>query len=253
VPLWPELAPFVLLGLVGSLHCTGMCGGFALAVTASAGAARRRALLRSLAHVLGKALTYAVLGLLAARAAGFLTHEGATLAGGSADDHAATVELARRVLAWIAGALFIVFGLAAFGLPLFPRGWLAARVPAWLRLVFDSARALPGLSGAFGLGLANGLLPCGLSWAALALAAGGPPARGALGLFVFGLATAPALVTIGLLGSAVPVATRARALRFVAAPLLLVFGVLTIARGGALTAEVLPACCAPEAGGESSD
>lgn len=242
MPLWSELAPFAALGLFGSLHCAGMCGGFALAVSVSAGAARRRAVVRSLVYLLAKALTYAVLGLLAARLAGVLTHGGATLLGGTSADHAAAVELARRVAAWVTGALFILFGLSAFGLPLFPSHWFAGGAPRPLRALFDAARSLPGLAGAFGLGLANGLLPCGLSWSALALAAGGSPARGALGLFVFGLATAPVLVAVGLAGASLSPTIRRRALR-VAAPLILVFGVLTVARGGGPAEGLAPDCC----------
>ena len=52
------LAGFLLLGLAGSLHCVGMCGGFVLAVSGRTRAGRR-ALSRALVFGLGKALTYA--------------------------------------------------------------------------------------------------------------------------------------------------------------------------------------------------
>ena len=50
------------------------------------------------------------------------------------------------------------------------------------------------------------------------------------------------LVAVGLAGNSIPAAARKRALRF-AAPLILIFGVLTLARGGALSKGALPACC----------
>ena len=80
------LLPFVLLGLLGSVHCAGMCGGFALGV--AAGGPRGRALGRLGLYALGKALTYAALGLLAARAAhaAHVTEGGPALAGQEVGD-----------------------------------------------------------------------------------------------------------------------------------------------------------------------
>jgi len=255
MPGLAELSPFLLLGLLGSAHCAGMCGGFAVSVALGAGASRARALWRTLAYLLGKALTYAVLGLVAARAMHLLTHAGAGLAGSTPGADAAALETARRFLAWIAGFVCLLLALSALGLPLFPRAWRARLAgpgerPRLLGLVFDSARALPGSARSFGIGLGNGLLPCGLSWAALALAAGSRPATAALGLFAFGLATAPVLLATALSGHLLPLALRAR-LRPVGALLLIVFAVLTVARGGlprplAAAEEALPACCRPQ-------
>ena len=53
----------------------------------------------------------------------------------------------------------------------------------------------------FGVGIMNGLLPCGLVYAALALAtASGNVFAGALHMGVFGLATIPALVIVASAG-----------------------------------------------------
>jgi hypothetical protein len=224
-----------------------MCGGFAVAAAVSTGAGRGRALRASLVYHLGKSLSYAVLGLIAAQAGGLLSHGGAELVAGAEADHAHLFELARRVLAWLAGLSFVVFGLAATGLPVLPSRWISSGgAPRPLRALFDAARSLPGSSGRFGLGLANGLLPCGLSWAALALAATGGPGRGAVGLFVFGLSTAPVLLAVGLGGAALAPIARRRLL-LVAGPLIVAFGLLTIVRGGipGAGAEALPPCCQP--------
>jgi len=255
VPTAAELVPFVLLGLLGSAHCAGMCGGFAVTVALSAGVSRVRALGWSLTYLFGKALTYAVLGLVAARAAHMLTHAGAGLAGSTPDQDAAALETLRRTLAWVAGLACFVLALSALGVPLFPRSWRARLVgsgspPRLLRLAFDSARALPGSARSFGIGLASGLLPCGLSWAALALATGSKPATAAAGLFLFGVSTAPVLLATAFTGHLLPQPLRAR-LRPVGAVLLIAFAVLTVARGGlprplAAAEEVLPACCQPD-------
>jgi sulfite exporter TauE/SafE len=237
MPTWADLLPFVLLGLFGSLHCAGMCGGFALSVACSAGPARRRALGRALLYVLGKAMTYAVLGCLAAQAVGLVTRTGAGLAA----EPAPVLADARRAVALLTALAFLALGLSALG--------VGGRALAWTRTpgraltaLFTGARSLGGAAGSFGLGLANGLLPCGLSLAALVLAAGQPAPLATLGLFAFGLATAPVLIGIAVAGASVPQSTRARLARF-AAPAFLVLGLLTLARAGLAPSELQPDCC----------
>jgi len=215
VTIAAELAPFVVLGLVGSLHCAGMCGGFAIAASLDA-PSRRTFVARQLVHQLGKASTYGVI-------AGLVAHAGAAPGAGAGD-----------AVAWLAGA-----GLVALGLRrLFPRtvggrSWSALERP--LRRLAREARALPGLTGRFAVGVANGLLPCGLSAGAFLLAADRTPTVALCGGLLFGLATAPLLVLTAAAAHAGPrIATRLGAL----APLgprllgvtLIVFGVLTWSR-----------------------
>jgi len=233
------LATFGALGLAGSLHCAGMCGGFAVAVAASGGARRRALLARELAFVLGKALSYAVLAtglaLLGRRAAAW---------GG--------VELARRAAAWLAGAALVLAGLALAGLPV-----LRARLAPGLRAglarigaVWRSVLGLSGYVGPLGAGLLVGWLPCGLSWSALLLSLSVPPGVAAGGAFLFGLGTAPALVAVGLGWGFFSPRARLRLARALA-PLLVLFGCLTVARGGLpgrAEAAVLPECCVPAEG-----
>jgi len=188
--LLAELAPFAALGLLGSLHCAGMCGAFAVAVTTSGSGASRAALRRQSGYVLGKAVTYATLGLALSSGIGTLAHTRAAVAA-----------------AWVAGAVLVGLGLAWLGL--IPRGRLpiATRLANWtpVRRALDAVRALhrelvrlPGFAGAFGAGAVNGLVPCGLSWGAIALAATATPAAAVLGPFLFGLATAPSLALVGV-------------------------------------------------------
>ena len=58
-----ELFPAFLLGILGSIHCVGMCGGFSLAVSQYS-PHRRAFLLRQFNYYLGKTLTYMLLGML---------------------------------------------------------------------------------------------------------------------------------------------------------------------------------------------
>jgi hypothetical protein len=181
-----DVAPFAALGLLGSLHCAGMCGGFAVAVTAAGRRAPRAVARRQAGYVLGKATTYATLGLALSTGVGGLAHTPAA-----------------SWAAWAAGGVLVLLGLGWIGLlprrgpPRLARIPGAARALAAARTAHRELVRLPGFAGAFGAGAVNGLVPCGLSWAAIALAATAPPAAALLGPFLFGLATAPALAVVG--------------------------------------------------------
>ena len=235
------LWPFVALGLLGTLHCAGMCGGFALLVRESTPAGRGRLLRHHAAYVVGKALTYGVCGLA-------LALVGARLAGTEHD----SVVLVRTTVAVAAGLLLIAMGLERLGLLAWPGGRTGGgRVVAGLRRLFDLMRSLPGASGALGTGLVNGLLPCGLSLAALALASQVAPPTAFAGAFLFGIASSPALVAVGL----VPMGRRTRrAVPVLTGLALLVFGALTLWRArGAHGGDAAPCCQATVAADEPGD
>jgi len=156
-----------LAGLVGSPHCVGMCGPFALACTGRG--------THTAAWHLGKATSYAVLGALAGSF-------GAALPGP----------------AWlgptVSAGLVIWFAASLAGLVPEP----TVRIPGLTRVASAAARN-GDLASRFVFGLVNGLLPCGLVYAALGLAvAAGSPWLGALSMTAFGLGTVPALAALGL-------------------------------------------------------
>ena len=51
----------MLIGLLGSIHCAGMCGGFVFAL-AQTSRQKRHFVLRQSLYYLGKTVTYAALG-----------------------------------------------------------------------------------------------------------------------------------------------------------------------------------------------
>lgn len=173
------------LGLVGSLHCVQMCGPIALASgMAPPGTAPIRRLGGVSAYNLGRITTYALLGALAG-----LTGTGLNLVG--------RLGGFRNSAALVAGALLVAGGLLTLlgpGLSLFKSWTVPARVGRLLRTGSIRNRYL--------LGLALGLLPCGLVYGALlkALESAGP-LSGAVTMAVFGLGTAPPLVAIGAFSS----------------------------------------------------
>ncbi len=215
-----------LTGLVGSLsHCGGMCGPFVLSQVAARMEAiplarmtelRRLAGAALLPYHLGRATTYAVLGALAASAAGVL--------GGAV------------AFRWVAAGLLTLAALAmlALAVPGLRRGrsagngdggWGAAGIGRLARPLFANPFGVRGWL----LGLALGFIPCGLLYGALmAAAASGNAVAGAAGMLAFAAGTVPMLVAVAAVGHAALAHWRAPLLR--AAPLLLVLnaGVLGV-------------------------
>lgn len=178
----------VLAGLLGSAHCMGMCGGVAMLSGRQAQSPQWR---RAAAFNAGRIGSYTLAGALVggiASQAGVLLPD--TAVWGS-------------VLRITTGLLMIAIGLHV------AVGWAGLRrlerlgVPVWRRLGPLAARLDPGRSAlhALAFGALWGWIPCGLVYSALlaALVSGGTGAGAAI-MLAFGLGTAPALLSLGLLG-----------------------------------------------------
>ena len=156
-----------LAGLLGSTHCIGMCGGFALACGGRAS--------HTAAWHAGKTLTYAFLGALA----GLLGH---------------LVPGPLWVATVVSGLLIVWFAAALAGLVPEP----TMKIPGLARLATRAA-SRGDLGSRFLFGMATGLLPCGLIYATLGIAvASGDALTGVLAMAAFGLGTIPLLATFGL-------------------------------------------------------
>jgi sulfite exporter TauE/SafE len=199
-------------GLLGSVHCVGMCGG--LVAVVCAGGDGRSVHSRQVRYFLGKTLVYAALGGIAGAAG----------------------QAAGLALVGLSGVLSLALGIALVVAGVFAcagrRG--GAVGPGAARLVGPLLGRAVAARGAFApvaLGAVNGLLPCGLVYGLLAKAAatGSAPA-GAATLAVFGLATIPALYVVGLSGARIAPAWRDRMGRAAGIALVLL-GLLTTARG----------------------
>ncbi|MEM6337272.1 MAG: sulfite exporter TauE/SafE family protein [Bacteroidota bacterium] len=201
------------IGLAGGVHCAGMCGGFVLAL--GLGSGRSGAGLAGLhaAYLLGKTATYALFGL----AAGLFGHVLAEALAGM-----------QHAFGLAVGLSLVVVGIGLVGGRRFqPSVGGSGRLSRLLGRVLR----WPGAFGAFGLGLLNGVLPCGLVYAMLIqAAASGDALSGALTMTVFGLATVPALALVALGGRLARPAWRAKWARAGGA-LVIALGVLTMVRG----------------------
>lgn len=218
----------LLLGLASSLHCAGMCGaiGASLAMGFSpAGTVRDRVSALAAAQA-GKLVAYVLAGVIA----------GALGAGvyGLLDREAAF-----RV-AQIAGAAALIWtGLSL--LHLAPSPALLDRLFAPLRRVAWRARRT-GPTGAGLAGLAWGLMPCGMVYAAIlyAMLSGGA-VRGGLVMAGFGLGVMPSVTAAALGVSSLPQFARGRLGRGLAGGGLIVLGVASLV----WPSSSLMALCAP--------
>jgi uncharacterized protein len=184
------LFPMVSAGLLGSLHCIGMCGGLVAVASDGAVGLRQRAGVQ-LAYQAARLLSYLALGL----AAGALGH---------ALDFAGRAAGIGKVAAVVAGATMIVWGLLAMlsaaGVRLERRLPTIRLLPTSLLVRLGRARQGSPLLRAGLLGGASALLPCGFLYAfAIAGAATGSPLGGALVLGALWLGNLPALLGFGWL------------------------------------------------------
>jgi sulfite exporter TauE/SafE len=207
-----EYATPFLLGLLGSLHCAGMCGPLAVAVSASGGGSHPAT--GRLLYNLGRIGTYTVLGALFG-----LFGRGLAIAG------------FQRWLSLTAGVL-ILAGLVA-STRRSPTG-LLLRAVGFLKSAFGRLLGRGTLGSRVLLGSLNGLLPCGLVYVASASAAAtGSPLVGAAWNLAFGLGTLPLMLAITLAGGRMPFVWRLRLQRFIPAGVA-VTGAMLVLRGLAL-------------------
>ncbi|MBX3415149.1 MAG: sulfite exporter TauE/SafE family protein [Pirellulales bacterium] len=210
--------PLIFLGgLLGSSHCIGMCGGFALSIGGTAPSVARN-LSRQAIYSSGRIFSYACAGALAG-------YGGMRLA-----DRAAEWVNVPACLAVVAGVLLIWQGLVAAGV--WPRRVTPASAPPCLSgsLLATFLRS-PEPTHVFLAGLFTGLLPCGLVYAYLALASSsGGMAAGLATMAAFGLGTVPLMVLTGIGGSFISLATRQHLLH-IAAWCVVLTGIVAVARG----------------------
>lgn len=205
---WMGLA----LGVAGSAHCIGMCGPLALALpTGDAGPLRRAGYLA--AYSAGRVATYATLG------AGFgVLGLGIRLAG------------MQQLLSIAVGISLIL----AVVLPQLLVRFKRSKPWPWEGAVHKALRrwmGRPSTPRFVGVGLVNGLLPCGLVYTALAGASvSGSVASGMTFMAGFGFGTVPALFAVAWLAKGASSNFRT-GLRRVLPVLTLIVGLLFVLRG----------------------
>lgn len=215
----PGLAVFgalLLSGLLGSLgHCLGMCGPLVIMVGLQLKRSGRSGLLYHSLYHSARIMVYALLGLLVGAIGSLLG-------------------LAGR-LNNVAGIASLLLGMGVVLLGLGYLGWLPlGRMEgggAWVSKAMGQALKQRGTPSVALLGALNGLLPCGLVYSALLVAAStGGALSGGLGMVFFGLGTLPPLLLVGIGAAAVSVEARQRLTRMAGA-VIMVVGMQLMMRG----------------------
>ena len=191
---WALFLAAFSMGLFGSPHCLGMCGGIVTAFGLSmqhVSDSKKNGLI--LTYHLGRLISYSLLGLIA------------SLVGVAIFQSIMSNSAPRIVL----GAILVLIGLAMLGLPLFNQlEKIGMRFWQSLAPIRKKVFPIDTFGKALFAGLLWGFLPCGLVYGALMMAiAGNNVATGAALMFVFGLGTMPMLIatqkTVGMLQSSI--------------------------------------------------
>jgi sulfite exporter TauE/SafE len=216
-----------LIGLLGGVHCAGMCGGIVSALSLQMpGAAGRSAPAWSihLAYNFGRIASYAIAGALI----GALGSLGLLL------NNWLPVQLGLYVAA---NLMMVALGLYLTGLTQTLAFTERAGQWLWRRVQPVTKRFLPvrGAVQAFPLGMLWGWLPCGLVYSVLTMTlVSGSAARGAATMLAFGLGTLPNLMLAGLLLARFRNVVQGRAVRLASGLIVLGFGVWGLFNAAAL-------------------
>jgi sulfite exporter TauE/SafE len=212
------LSSAFFLGLLTSLHCVGMCGPLALALPLT-GDTRARYIAGRLIYNLGRAVTYASMGLILG-----LVGQAFSFGG-----YQRWISFSVGVVL-LTGVMLTRTGLMNNLLNRIGLFGLFARFHAtWTRKFKRGS-----LAGLFILGLINGLLPCGPVYVALGAAATtGRADLSGLFMLVFGIGTLPLMLGVSLAGKLVQVPIRRKLQRLIPVSAGVV-AVLLIVRGMAL-------------------
>ncbi len=237
-----NLIPVFLVGLAGSVHCVGMCGGIvsafsmapAFPVAVVTQTAPRANTLRMAAYNAGRIGSYAAAGALAGGLAGGVR----TLAG---------LNTLQTGAYWFANLMLVLLGLNLAGaLPGLARIEQLGQ-GLWRRLRPLSARFGPLDTPAkmLALGALWGWLPCGMVYSMLLTATlVGSAHGGAAVMLAFGLGTLPMLLALGAAGARLRRALQQKAVRAAAGLLVLAFGLLGLLRAaGGVSHGWLDALC----------
>ncbi len=190
-----ELSSLFFLGLLGSAHCLGMCGPLVLIIPEG-----KNRFVSQLLYNLGRITTYTILGAFFGCIGGGI----ATLASQVGQDPLALFSRIQIFFSILAALFLFWFGLMRLSIckePAIMQTAMPNKIPGFSSIhsgvVLDRS-----VAACYLFGVLLGLLPCGLSYGAFAMAlASGNMVQGGLSTLFFGLGTLPALFILGTTAS----------------------------------------------------
>lgn len=209
----PTLLSALTLGILGSAHCIGMCGGITSALSLSlAGRSRAQIFWLMLTYHLGRITSYSIAAFLLASIGWYL--------GGISPE-------VKMGLRYFAAIMLIAMGL-------YLTGWWRGLThlekvghKLWQHIQPKAKALLPikNVANALVVGMLWGWLPCGLVYSTLAWSATqGNPLQGALLMVSFGIGTIPSVFLLGAFSRQLSGIIQARITRNLAGLLIILFG-----------------------------
>ncbi len=212
--LWPVLISGFTLGATGSLHCVGMCGPLSLALPVHH-LSKTQKFFSFLLYQFGRILTYSTIGLLFGLAGRRIYIAG----------YQQWFSIAMGILVLSIAALYFI-------------GQKTVHIKSLNRFYFfvqqQISRLLKSANGPFSfllMGMANGLLPCGMIYIALAATLSFTEVIQSVSFMaMFGAGTLPAMMLVGYAGQMLNPEWRSN-LRKLVPVFISLMGVILILRG----------------------
>jgi hypothetical protein len=182
-----NFAAIISVALLGSLgHCIGMCGGFVVAYSSAkidSTFSKSHQFISHLFYSLGRVTSYALLGAIF----GYL---------------GSVVSFSREATGYFyffIGIVMVLMGLSLMGKIKFLTSLeMNLGSTSFVKKTFSFLIKSKSILSFYGLGILNGLLPCGLVYFfAISAAATGSALWGAVTMLIFGLTTIPSLLGFG--------------------------------------------------------
>ena len=210
------------VGLMGGVHCVGMCGGIvgalSFAIDQDKNSSKNSLIRLLLSYNIGRLMSYSLAG-------GLMGTLGWMVSNWSDIKHI-------QILLQVIAAVFMLFmGLYISGLWMGLAKLEKAGAYVWLYIQPIAQKLLPVKTPthAMALGLLWGWLPCGLVYSVLVWSvSAGNFQQGALLMLSFGLGTLPNLLAMGLFANQLKQFVQKQAVRYLAGGLVMVFAVWSL-------------------------
>lgn len=170
----------LVTGMVGSLHCVGMCGPLVLGLPFYT-LPKHKAYVAMFLYNVGRAISYSFLGLLIGLVGNFASIIGWL-----------------QALSVVSGIVIVLLSFSQISF--LPKFYWLAKFQALISKALAKAVHNNNIGSFFKIGLLNGLLPCGLVYIALLTSlALGSVTKSTLFMFFFGIGTFPLMLSLLLL------------------------------------------------------
>lgn len=212
--LWPVIIAGFTLGAAGSLHCAGMCGPLSLALPVQHFSSIQK-FLALLLYQAGRMITYSVIGLLFGLAGRQIFISG----------YQQWFSIGMGILVLLLAALYFIQKKSI------RLSFLSPFYQSVQRIIMRILKSSTSVVSFLLLGMANGLLPCGMVYIALATSLSfAEIGESILFMAMFGAGTLPVMMFIGYAGVLIKPEFRT-AFRRMTPVFISLMGVILILRG----------------------